>query len=226
MSLVYPLNDSIDLEDAIRLQRIRIQELLSAKEDLKKVINYYSTLHTNSKLSYNIARQKSIIVPTDSISIKYDEKFLDINAKLDIKILIEDMKTNIPMLDEKALSIESQLHAYKMNANRAYKLTEVIPLHFKRTNEDLVKEMEVIGFEIKSLNEINFNSSGSITEKIQEYKKKCKGLQRQLSTLLKEKALLQETRDLYEVSYFTEEARITKLESHYNILCEDIRRER
>lgn len=213
-----PLMDALDLKDLIRVQREQLNKAKDDRDDLTKEIETIVKIAANAKNKLNIAQQKSIVLPLDSV-IQYDEKFLEADAKLDMKLLIEDLKKILPNLEQEALQMEMQLHSMEMNTKKATSNAEVIPIHFKRSVDDIAKELNDVKQELNHSYESIQNSTKSKSTLQSDLHRKLQTLQRSRDTLLEEKALMQETRDLYEVAYSAEEDRLVRLEDmHASLL--------
>ena len=210
--------DVLDLKDLVRRQRQTLQTLREEGERLRRRVEEQekTAVLTRQRLHVTSARSSTALAP-DSLP-SFDEKFLETDAKLEIRILSQDIRKALPLLEQQALSLESQLHASEQCAKTAMLAADCVPDAFKKSDEELQDELREVEKEISALSEAMEREVKDKSEERDRVERRVGRLKQELKMLIEERMLVQESKDMYELAYNIELQRNEIQKQHYDSL--------
>ena len=211
--------DAIDLKDLIRQQRLTLQELKSEGERLRGKVAEQEKVAALTKQRHNVSSsiQSSAALGPDNLP-SFDDKLLEADAKLEIRILCKEIRKALPLLEQEALMLESELHASERCAQSALKQAEAIPNALKKSDKELQDELRAVEMQVAALSEEMEREVREKTAEKEKIEKKVNRLRKDLMQLIEERMLAQESRDMYELAYRTELQRLETLRHQYDAL--------
>ena len=188
---------------SLKEERAELIRLIEEQERVAKEIK------NRSGISASIASSASAISPASSA---FDDKFLESNAKLEIRVLIPEIRRVLPLLEQDALLLERQLHMYEKDAQHKLENSKLIPDEFILPIDGIRLDLDIVDREISTLSQEieSVQTKNALTTKQME--EKILQLRKELTTVAEEKLFARETRDMYKRSLEVEEARILKHE--------------
>ena len=211
------LPDAHDLKDLIRVQRTALQSLREEQASLKSQLEEQEKIAKQVKSKLHVSLQAASVMPSDE-NLVSDEVFLEADAKLEVKILIPEIRKALPLLEKEVLEAESIAHHHDMNSTKIGNDADAVPAFFNRTEESISRELEDTERKVTETKERLLKSLDCKKNENEELSRSIASAQKKLFALLEEKALLLESRDLYEITYEAERTKVQLTEANISRL--------
>jgi hypothetical protein len=224
------LNSQFDmtaLKEQFKILKNRRNEIMLEKMNLENEINEIEAKESKLKQDLikaeadNELRIAEIIMKTNDkrdCDVKFDKRFIEMNRKLEVKLLVEEIREALPSLETKALEWESRINAYEKKATQKLEMKDKVPDSFVTSLPTLEKKYQDLMDEhikLKASFKIDFENKNR--ERV-ALVKKVRKIRNALEAGIDDVQTMQYSKIKAKLHYYEMDSTLRVLLHHYNEL--------